>query len=62
MKSHFAGLLLLGLLNSCAPKPEKVVTLFEDLPSDSTGVDFKNDLTFDEKFNIFTYRNFYNTQ
>ena len=60
MKSHFAGLLLLGLLNSCAPKPEKAVTLFEDLPSDSTGVDFKNDLSFNEDFNIFTYRNFYN--
>lgn len=60
MKSHFARLLLVGFIYSCAPKAEKAVTLFEDLPSDSTGVDFKNDLTFNEDFNIFTYRNFYN--
>ncbi len=60
MKSHLTSLVLLGLIFSCGPKEEKKFTLFEHLPADSTGVDFKNDLTFNEAFNIFTYRNFYN--
>lgn len=60
MKRHFAGLLFLGLIYSCAPDQEKQATLFEDLPSERTGVDFRNDLSFDEDFNVFTYRNYYN--
>ncbi len=35
-------------------------TLFVELPSTSTGVQFENNLTFDQDFNIYTYRNFYN--
>lgn len=34
--------------------------LFNKLPMDSTGVNFVNQLTFDQEFNIYTYRNFYN--
>jgi len=34
--------------------------LFDKLPMDSTGVNFVNQLTFDQEFNIYTYRNFYN--
>ncbi len=34
--------------------------LFVLLPSSQTGIDFENTLSFDEKFNIYTYRNFYN--
>ena len=60
MKRHLARLLFLGLIYSCTPKAEKQVTLFEDLPAASTGVDFRNDLSFDEAFNVFTYRNYYN--
>ena len=60
MKRHLARLLFLGLIYSCTPKAEKQVTLFEDLPADSTGVDFSNDLSFNEVFNVFTYRNYYN--
>ncbi|MCE2895222.1 MAG: VCBS repeat-containing protein [Flammeovirgaceae bacterium] len=30
------------------------------LPADSTGIVFSNQLSFSEKFNIYTYRNFYN--
>ena len=30
------------------------------LPSEVTGVDFRNDLVHDDDFNIYTYRNFYN--
>ena len=60
MKNSLAFFFLLGLIFSCGPKSENKTTLFEDLLVDSTGVDFKNDLTFNEDFNIFTYRNFYN--
>lgn len=35
-------------------------TLFSDMPSSVTGVDFVNQLHFDQSFNIYTYRNFYN--
>lgn len=54
--------LLLGLLFffSCEKKQENKNTLFESIPSSSSGVAFSNDLVFDEAFNIFTYRNFYN--
>ncbi|PRY89004.1 VCBS repeat-containing protein [Mongoliibacter ruber] len=46
---------------SCAEKKkEQKDTLFQKIDSSYSGVDFRNDLEFDEKFNIFTYRNFYN--
>lgn len=35
-------------------------TLFTLLPENETGVRFANTLTFDQKFNIYTYRNYYN--
>ncbi|MBL7862650.1 MAG: VCBS repeat-containing protein [Cyclobacteriaceae bacterium] len=35
-------------------------TLFVELPGTRTGVQFENTLTFDQDFNIYTYRNFYN--
>lgn len=35
-------------------------TLFERLPTATSGVDFKNTLEFEEAFNIYKYRNFYN--
>jgi len=35
-------------------------TLFTEVSSDHTGIDFANNLNFDQKFNIYTYRNFYN--
>lgn len=35
-------------------------TLFQELPSDETGVAFSNDLSFSQEFNIYRYRNFYN--
>ncbi len=34
--------------------------LFTLMPSDQTQVTFSNDLSYDEDFNIYTYRNFYN--
>ncbi|MFT4856911.1 MAG: hypothetical protein ACI9ZX_000550 [Algoriphagus sp.] len=35
-------------------------TLFQKIDSSQSGLTFRNDLLFDEKFNIFTYRNYYN--
>jgi hypothetical protein len=34
--------------------------LFTKVPESQTGINFSNDLTFDSRFNIYTYRNFYN--
>ncbi|WP_153800203.1 VCBS repeat-containing protein [Foetidibacter luteolus] len=54
-------LLMFGLfLFSCKGKQVAPVTLFEKMDAAETGVDFRNDLSYDAKFNIYTYRNFYN--
>ena len=47
-------------LLACKPKVEQTKTLFESIPTSESGVDFANELSFDEEFNIFTYRNYYN--
>ena len=57
------GLMLLltviGFL-SCNTTIQKVPTLFDELDSSATQIKFANTLTYDNDFNIFTYRNFYN--
>ncbi len=40
--------------------PIVVNRLFTALPASYTGIDFVNQLTYDEEFNVYTYRNFYN--
>lgn len=40
--------------------PTSESTLFTKLSAEATGVHFENNVTFDEAFNIYTYRNFYN--
>lgn len=60
MNKLFGGLILLAALSACSKPEKKGPTLFEEINTEVSGVDFKNDLTFDEKFNIFTYRNYYN--
>ena len=35
-------------------------TLFSEMPSSVTGIEFVNQLEFNQEFNIYTYRNFYN--
>ncbi|WP_291786589.1 VCBS repeat-containing protein, partial [Cecembia sp.] len=53
--------LLLGLFTLCKEKDQDEGDfLFERISASHSGIDFRNDLSFDEKFNIFTYRNFYN--
>ena len=51
-------MLLPVLYFSC--KDKKPDTLFDKLDASYTSVDFSNDLSYDAKFNIYTYRNFYN--
>ena len=48
------------LLCSCKPTPPKISTLFTEMPANYTGINFENKLSYDSKFNVFTYRNFYN--
>lgn len=57
---------LLFLTFSCKEKEEKHThtdakqSLFSLMPSDSTGIDFFNEVKNQKNFNIFKYRNFYN--
>ncbi len=57
MKKYSLIFLIVFLFVSCTKNDN---TLFEKLPSYRTGINFKNSLLFKEKFNIFTYRNYYN--
>lgn len=50
----------LGLAVACAPKEQKEPPLFKSLSVEESGIDFNNELVYDAKFNIYTYRNFYN--
>lgn len=52
--------MLLAGIFSCQKNEEPKPTLFEQIAPEDSGVDFINELSFDEKFNIFTYRNYYN--
>ncbi|MBN3583877.1 VCBS repeat-containing protein [Algoriphagus aestuarii] len=60
MRKQIASLILVVLLFSCKEETEKQATLFQEVDKTSSGVDFRNDLSFSEDFNIFTYRNYYN--
>jgi enediyne biosynthesis protein E4 len=60
-RTLLVSLLIISAIASCkSSDPEKKDTLFEKVDSATSGVTFRNDLPFDEEFNIFTYRNFYN--
>ena len=47
------------LLFSCKEN-EKEISLFELLDHSEIGIDFNNELTYNEQFNPYTFRNFYN--
>lgn len=58
---YFLCTVLLALTIGCSRQvQEKKRKLFTPLSSDSTGVTFQNTLLFNQEFNIYTYRNFYN--
>lgn len=48
------------LIFSCTKVVNNEPTLFQELDPAQSGIDFRNDLSFNEDFNIFTYRNYYN--
>jgi len=57
----FQLILLAFFFMACSnTKTEEKHTLFTPIPPSESGVKFSNNLSFDEKFNIYTYRNFYN--
>lgn len=61
VKSLLPILLVGSVLFSCQQTSVKTdIQLFELLPNSLTGINFRNDLTYDEKFNPYTFRNFYN--
>lgn len=52
--------MLLFCVCCTAPKNQKPDTLFTLLDSTQTNIQFTNQLVYDEEFNVYTYRNFYN--
>ena len=57
MSKNLTYVFILLTLLGCHKKNQ---FLFEIKSSDETGITFNNQLTFNEKFNVYTYRNFYN--
>lgn len=60
MKKLLLAASLLILAISCQNQKEKNPTLFEEISSKDSGVEFQNELSFEMNFNIFTYRNYFN--
>ncbi|WP_273568200.1 VCBS repeat-containing protein [Maribacter halichondriae] len=61
----WVGLFMVLLLANCTSKPENSEsterrTVFELLDSTETDIGFTNDLSFDNAFNVYKYRNYYN--
>jgi len=57
VKSIFFCFIVIICISSCTNNDNN---LFQELSSFQTGIDFRNDLLYDENFNIFNYRNYYN--
>jgi len=53
-------IIILCIIVACKQKPNSANTLFQKLDPSQTNIDFSNNLSYDAKFNIYTYRNFYN--
>ncbi|HWK03673.1 MAG TPA: CRTAC1 family protein, partial [Puia sp.] len=54
-------LILIMSLSACQTKgPTRVTTLFTQLAPRMTGIDFSNNLSYTEAFNMYTFHNFYN--
>jgi hypothetical protein len=58
--SRLSFLLAYLLIISACSKKQQDIVLFELMDKSWTGIDFRNDLVYDEKFNPYTFRNFYN--
>lgn len=57
---YFLILSFLVLLISCSKKEDELKKLFELMDKKWTGIEFRNDLEYNEKFNPYLFRNFYN--
>ena len=55
----FCLLILLTVFFSCSQEESKT-NLFTLLPGSKTGIHFSNDLSYNEEFNPYTFRNFFN--
>ena len=53
-------LFLCLVLISCSQDRKESTALFQILSASETGIDFRNDLSYTEKINPYTFRNFYN--
>ncbi|WP_026953240.1 VCBS repeat-containing protein [Algoriphagus mannitolivorans] len=60
MKKLFLFTASLLLLFSCAKREQEDFTLFKLIDPKASGIDFRNDLSYTEKVNPYTFRNFYN--
>lgn len=58
--NFYVWLWLILSVIGCTNEGPKSITLFTEMPGDSTGIYFANELSFTQDFNIYTYRNFYN--
>jgi hypothetical protein len=57
---YFFSIVISFQLISCDSKTENSITIFELLSSEKTKIDFENNISYTNEFNIYTYRNFYN--
>ena len=58
--NYFLNLIILILFFSCDRIGKNDQFIFELLSPNQTRIDFENNLTYSDEFNIYTYRNFYN--
>lgn len=56
----YASMLLVLLLGCARPTDQKPAKLFSLMHPTDTNIHFSNDLEYNEEFNVYTYRNFYN--
>ncbi len=59
MRKFLSYLFFLFLYSSCTTEIDEP-TLFTLLPSEATGIDFSNDLTYSDDFNPYIFKNFFN--
>lgn len=59
---RISPLLLLIVMSHCTqkPKPQEPEKVFESLETSETGIDFSNNLSYNNEFNVYKYRNYYN--
>ncbi len=56
-------ILFIVITSSCQKGEDKFIepnTLFTLMPASETGINFENNVVYEEEFNVYTYRNFYN--